>query len=326
MAERVIDFQHHYVPVELAKKHGLYSDKGETTYLQEGGKRATTMHARLYDLDLQLTEMAEAGIDCSVLSCLLGWNAAMDECRFINDHLGKVQTIYADKFVGLAQAPVLEGRPAVAEIERAIGQLGLKGVTITSQIQGFSLDCEKLFPLYEKVSELDVPIFVHPPLAPVGYDLLQDYDLPRVLGREVDLMVATTRLIAGGVLDRFPGLKLVIGHFGGGIAAVKDRLLNKGYRFGTLKKPFGAYFDLLTFDLAGFEGCLPALHCALQGIRPERLVFATDYPQDFSGINTDTGRGPKDIRAYIQAVGALDLEADQKEAILGGTAKRLLKL
>jgi aminocarboxymuconate-semialdehyde decarboxylase len=326
VANMVIDFQHHYVPVELAKKRGLYSDKGDMTYLQEGGKRATTMHTQLYDLDLQLTEMAEAGIDCSVLSCLLGWSAPMDECRLINDDLGKVQAKYPGKFVGLAQAPVLEGKAAVAEIDRAIRQLGLKGATITSQTQGLSLDCEKLFPLYEKACELDVPIFVHPPLAPVGYDLLQDYDLPRVLGREVDLMVATTRLIAGGVLDRFPSLKLVIAHFGGGIAAVKDRLLNKGYRFGTLKQPFGTYFDMLYFDLAGFEGCLPALNCALQGIRPERLVFASDYPQDFSGVNTDTGRGMKEIRAYINAVGALDLKADQKEAILSGTAKRLLKL
>ena len=322
----VIDFQHHYVPVELAKKRGLYSDKGEMTYLQEGGKRATTMHTRLYDLDLQLTEMAEAGIDCSVLSCLLGWNAPMEECRLINDDLAKVQAKYPGKFVGLAQAPVLEGKEAVREIDRAIRQLGLKGATITSQTQGLSLDSEKLFPLYEKVCDLDVPVFVHPSLAPVGYDLLQDYDLPRVLGREVDLTVATTRLIAGGVLDRFPNLKLVIAHFGGGIAAVKDRLLNKGYRFGTLKRSFGEYFDMLYFDLAGFEGCLPSLYCALQGIRPERLVFASDYPQDFSGVNTDTGRGMKEIRAYIDAVRGLELKADLTEAILGDTAARLLKL
>lgn len=322
----VIDFQHHYVPVELAKKRGLYSEKGEMTYLQEGGKRATTMHTRLYDLDLQLDEMAEAGIDCSVLSCLLGWSAPLDECRMINEDLAQVQAKYPGKFVGLAQAPVLEGKAAVGEIDRAMRQLGLKGATITSQTDGLSLDSEKLFPLYEKVCELDAPIFVHPSLAPVGYELLQDYDLPRVLGREVDLTVATTRLIAGGVFDRFPNLKLVIAHFGGGIAAVKDRLLNKGYRFGTLKQPFGAYFDKLYFDLAGFEGCLPALNCALQGMRPEQLVFASDYPQDFSGVNTDTGRGMKEIRAYIGAVNELDLRADQKDAILSGTAKRLLKM
>src|SRR5437773_3564051 len=247
----VIDFQHHYVPVELAKKRGLYAE--ETTYLKEGGLRATTMHKRLYDLDLQLREMSEAGIDVSVLSCLLGWSAPMDECRLINDDLAKVQANYPGKFVGLAQAPVLEGQAAIQEIDRAVRNLGLKGITITSQTKGVSLDAPKLYDLYEKICELDVPIFVHPALAPVGYDLLQDYDLPRVLGREVDLTVATTRLIAGGVLDRFPDLKLVIAHFGGGIAAVKDRLLAKGYRFGTLKRPFADYFDMLYFDLAGFE-------------------------------------------------------------------------
>ena len=114
----VVDFQHHYVPVELAKKRGLYSD--QTTYLQEGGRRATTIHARLYDLDLQLKDMREAGIDVSVLSCLLGWNASLDECRLINDDLSRVQAKYPGKFVGLAQAPVLEGQEALQEIDRAI--------------------------------------------------------------------------------------------------------------------------------------------------------------------------------------------------------------
>ncbi|MGH7853133.1 MAG: amidohydrolase family protein, partial [Candidatus Binatia bacterium] len=173
---------------------------------------------------------------------------------------------------------------------------------------------------------LDVPVFVHPALVPTGYQHLTDYDLPRVLGREVDLTVATTRLIAGGILDRFPGLKIVMAHFGGGIAAVKERLVGKGYRFGTLKKPFGEYFDMVYFDMAGFEGGMTALNCALQGIRPQRLVFATDYPQDFTGVNTDTGKGMREIRNYIAAVRDLPLGDKGKERILGGTAAELLKL
>jgi len=320
----VIDFQRHYVPVELAKKKGLYSEK--TSYLEQGGRRSTTMHVRLFDLDLQLKEMTEAGVDVSVLSCLLGWDAPLDECRWINDDLARIQAKYRGSFIGLAQAPALSGREAAEEIDRAVRNLGLKGVTITSQIKGESLDSPKLDGFYEKVCELDVPIFVHPALAPVGYDLLQDYDLPRVLGREVDLTVATTRLIAGGVLDRFPNIKLVLGHFGGGIAAVKDRLVAKGYRFGTLKRSFAEYFDMLYFDLAGFEGGMPALHCALQGIRPERLVFASDYPQDFTGVNTDTGKGMQELRDYIAAVQNLPLSDANKKAILADTAKSLLKL
>jgi predicted TIM-barrel fold metal-dependent hydrolase len=320
----VVDFQHHYVPVELAKRRGLYSDK--TTFLKEGGLPATTMHARLYDLDMQLSDMNEAGVDVSVLSCLLGWDASLEECRLINDDLARVQRKYSGSFIGLAQAPILQGKEALRELDRAIRDLGLRGVTITSQVQGVPLDSPKLYDFYEKVCELDVPIFVHPALVPVGYEWLKEYDLPRILGREVDLTVATTRLIAGGVLDRFPRIKLVIAHFGGGISAVKERLSGKGYRFGTLKRPFAEYFDMLYFDLAGFEGGLVALRCALLGIRPERLLFASDYPQDFTGINTDTGKGMQALKDYIETVRGLDLKEESREAILGGTAARLLKI
>ena len=321
----VIDFQHHYIPVALAKKRGLYSETGRTM-LQEGGLPATTMHQRLYDLELQLRDMDEAGVDVSVLSCLLGWSAPLEECRFINDDLAALQRKYPRRFVGLAQAPVLEGGAALAELRRAVKELGLRGVTITSQVNGLPLDSPKLYDFYETVAALDAPIFVHPALVPTGYEHLKDYDLPRVLGREVDLTVATTRLIAGGIFDRFPSLKIVVAHFGGGIAAVKERLVGKGYRFGTLKKPFGEYFDMVYFDMAGFEGGMTALNCALQGINPQRLIFATDYPQDFTGVNTDTGKGMREIRNYIGAVRNLPLDDSRKQQILGGTAAELLKL
>ncbi len=321
----VIDFQHHYIPVELAKRRGLYSESGRTL-LKEGGLPATTMHRRLYDLDLQLEDMEQAGVDVSVLSCLLGWSAALDECRFINNDLAAVEKKYPRRFVGLAQAPVLDGKAALAELRRAIADLGLHGVTITSQVHGLSLDTPRLYELYELLCEFDVPLFVHPALVPLGYEHLKDYDLPRVLGREVDLTVATTRLIAGGVFDRYPSLKIVMAHFGGGIAAVKDRLIGKGYRFGTLKKPFSEYYELLYFDMAGFEGGVTALNCALQGIRPERLVFASDYPQDFTGVNTDTGKGMSELRSYIETIRGLAISDTSKEEILAGTAARLLKL
>jgi len=321
----VVDFQRHYIPVELAKKRGFYAGD-QNSMLREGGLPATTAHRRLYDLDLQLSEMNEAGVDVSVLSCLLGWSAPLQECRFINDDLAAIQEKYPGRFVGLAQAPILEGKAALDELRRAIGELGLHGVTITSQVNGLSLDSPKLYDFYQTVCDLDAVVFVHPALVPTGYEHLKDYDLPRVLGREVDLTVATTRLIAGGILDRFSSLKIVMAHFGGGIAAVKDRLVAKGYRFGTLKRPFGDYYDMIYFDMAGFEGGLVALNCALQGISPERLVFASDYPQDLTGVNTDTGKGMRELRGYIEAIRGLDLKDQTKEAILGGTAAGLLKL
>ena len=80
------------------------------------------------------------------------------------------------------------------------------------------------------------------------------------------------------------------------------------------------------FDLAGFEGGSVALNCALQGIRPGRLVFASDYPQDCTGVNRDTGKGKDELRHYIEAIRKRPLDEQCKEDILGGTAARLLKL
>ena len=320
----IVDFQHHYIPEKLLRKKGLYSEK--VTFVEEEGLRRVTVHPKLFDYMDQLQDMDQAGVDVSVLSSPMGWDGSLEDCQLINDDVAELQGRYPEHFVGLAHAPVLKGKEALAELERAISVLGLRGVTIASQIEGIALDSSKLYDFYAQIAEMDVPIFVHPALLPEGYAHARDYDLGRVLGRELDLTVATTRIIAGGILDRFPTLKFVIGHFGGGIVAVKDRLVAKGYRFGTLKRPFEEYFDMLYFDMAGFEGGLTALHCALTGIRPERLVFATDYPQDFTGVNTDLGKGMEAIREYIDAIRGLDLQEELKESILGKTGAGLLKL
>ena len=238
----IVDFQHHFVPEDLARKKGIYSDNA--TPVKEGNIPSLTIHSKLYDAEAQLRDMDEAGVDVSVLSCLLGWNGTLDDCRLINDRFAEIQRQFPGRFVGLAHAPVLEGEGALRELERAVLELGLHGVTITSQVHGVPLDSPGLYDFYGKVSTLDVPIFVHPALIPMGYEFIKDYDLARILGRELDLALETTRIIAGGILDRFPNLKFVIGHFGGGISAIKDRLVAKGYRFGTLKRPFEEYFDI----------------------------------------------------------------------------------
>ena len=320
----VVDFQHHYVPEELARKKGLYSD--EVAVATEDGVPRMTLHAKLYDAEAQLRDMDEAGVDVSVVSCHLGWEGSLDDCRVINDSYAELEREHDGRFVGLAHTPVLEGDKALDELDRAILERGLHGVTITSQVGGLFLDSPELDRFYERVARLGVPIFVHPALVPKGYDSIQGYDLPRIIGREIDLTIATIRLIAGGVLDRHPDIDFVIGHFGGGIAAFKDRLVAMAHRFGTLKHPFEEYFDRLYFDLSGFEGGITAFRCGLLGIRPERLVFATDYPQNFTGVSTQGGKGNQAIREYIDAVRGLELAEQVKEDILGGTAARLLKL
>ncbi len=319
----VIDFQHHFVPFELAERRGFGA--GERRNMMEGGVPTFTLHSTLYDIGAHLRDMDTAGIDLAVLSCNMGWEAPLDDCRLINDRFAEIQRAHPARFAGLAHVPVFEVA-GLRELDRAHRELGLRGVTIASQLGGQPLDSPRLRDFYAKVAALDVPIFVHPAMALQGYAFLGEYDLARILGRELDLQLAATRLIAGRVLEEFPGLRFVMAHFGGGIAAIKERLENKAGRFGTLVRPFDEYFERLYFDMAGFEGGPIALACAMEGIRAERLVFATDYPQDFTGATTQTGKDVRDIRGYIALIRSLDTAENAKGAMLGGTAAALLRL
>jgi aminocarboxymuconate-semialdehyde decarboxylase len=316
----VIDFEHHYIPVELGRRLGMDPTKKEAVRTRDA-----TVHSQLFDLDAQIRDMDRVGIDVAVQSCILGWDTTLENCRLLNDCTARLQSDYPGRFVGLAHAPVLDGEAGLRELERAVSELGLKGVTISSQVNGLSLDAKEFTPLYKLMNRLGVPIFVHPALSPKGYSLMQDYMLPVILTREFDLGVAVTRLIAGGVVEGYPDLHFVFAHFGGGLAGYKERISRSSYRF-KLPKFFDDYFDRLYFDMAGFEGSRIALRCALDVIKPERMVFATDYPQNFNNSDPKQGRSIDGVGEYIDDIRALPLDQKAKDDMLGGTAARLLKI
>jgi predicted TIM-barrel fold metal-dependent hydrolase len=315
----IIDFEHHYIPAELGRRLGMDPTRKEAVKTRDA-----TVHAQLFDLEAQLRDMDRVGIDVAVQSCILGWDTTLENCRLINDSTAQAQKDYLGRFVGLAHAPILE-EDGLRELERSIGELGLKGVTISSQVNGLPLDAKEFVAFYELMRRLGVPIFVHPALAPKGYSLMNDYQLPVILTREFDLGLAVTRLIAGGVVERYPELDFVFAHFGGGLVGYKERISRSAYRF-KLPQRFEEYFDRLYFDMAGFEGSPIALRCALEGIRPERMIFATDYPQNFNNRDPKQGQSIDGVRLYIEQIAQLPVAETVKEAMLGGTAATLLKI
>ena len=315
----VVDFEHHYIPVELGRRLGMDPERQEAVRTGDA-----SIHSQLFNLEAQIRDMDRAGIDVAVQSCILGWDTSLENCRLLNDCTAQLQRDYPNRFVGLAHAPVLEAA-GVREVERAVNQLGLKGATISSQVNGLSLDAKEFKPFYDLMNQLGVPIFVHPALGPKGYDLMKDYMLPVILTREFDLGVAVTRLIAGGVIERYPELRFVFAHFGGGLAGYKERISRSSYRF-KLPKSFDDYFDLLYFDMAGFEGSPIALRCALEVIKPERLIFATDYPQNFNNRDPKQGKSIDGVADYIDLIRQLPLDDRVKADMLGGTAAKLLNL
>ncbi len=316
----VIDWEHHWSPEKLWRERG--GRPGEVVHVMRGSTPSSTLHERAYRLDIHLKDMDRAGIDIAVLSS--GGGDSLEVSKFVNDSLSQVMQQYPGRFVGLASVLPLGGKEAFAELERAVKVLGLPGVVISSQVEGLFLDAPQLRPFYEKVDELDIPIFVHVTSSPryAGYDALESpYDLSRTLGRNFDLVNATTRLIFGGVLDDFPRLKFVMAHLGGGIAALSERMEFSQSREPIpgqqirAKKPFPHYFDdTLYFDTAGFQVGIRALRCALTTISPQHMVFATDYPF----LET--------MKPHVDAIRALDIDEEAKEGILGRNAAKLLKL
>jgi predicted TIM-barrel fold metal-dependent hydrolase len=324
----IVDFEHHYFPEELFIKYG--GKPGEVVVLYQNGIPQVSLNDKLYLLDEHLRFMDESGIDMAVLSTT-GLLNDLEDCRLINNSLAKLMKEHATRFVGLAQVLPLGGKEAFGELDRAINTLGLKGVNIRSQINGQSLDSPELWPFFEKVSRLGVPVFVHVAPAPQGYDALKlsYFDLYRSIGREFDLANATARLILSGVLERFPDLKIIMAHFGGGIAALRERIdiwgkldhwSDPAEMAKRISRPFTWYLEKMYFDLAGYTGGMNALKCALTTVSPKHLLFATDYPQP---LRSDV---PHLMRDYIENIKKLDLDEESKRSILGGNAVKLLGL
>lgn len=325
----VIDCEHHLQPVEIWKKRG--GKPGETVLMRApDGRLIRPLDDSTHDVQKHLSYMDLSGIDMAVLSCTAV--DSLEEARIFNNYFSDIVRQYPKRFVALAATLPLGGKPALEELERAVKTLGLKGVLISAQVDGHFLDDRQLWPFYEQVCKLRIPIFVHPSLIPSGFDsCIAPYDLNRSLVREFDLVLATTRLCLGGVLEDFPDLKFIVAHFGGGISSVKERLdiyvarMKEAFWVGKplISKPyvesFDKHFGKLYFNMAGREIGMDTVKCALTNVSPQRLLFGTDYPPNFTNDPTGT-------RTYIEKIRQLDLDKGLIDGMLSANAVSLLEI
>jgi predicted TIM-barrel fold metal-dependent hydrolase len=323
----VIDFEHHLQPYEIWKRRG--GKPGQTVMMKAAdGSLLRPLDDSTHDIRIHLKVMDAGGVDMAVLS---GTQVdSLEEVKIFNNHFADIVRQYPGRFSAFATTLPLGGKEALSELERAIKDLGLKGVLISAQVEGYGLDDHKLWPFYGKVQELGVPIFVHPTVGTPGFDACRaSYDLSRTIVREFDLALATTRICLGGVLEDFPELKFIIAHFGGGISSIKERLdryvdrMQEKFWAGRplISEPyaerFNEYFGKLYFNMAGREIGIGTIKSALTNISPGRLVFGTDYPPNF----TDD---PEGIRTYIEKIRELDMAEESIEAMLSTNGKALL--
>jgi len=240
--------------------------------------------------DERLKAMDEAGIDMQVLSLVspgvqvLDNSTALSMAQKTNDILSKLIRKHPARFAGLAAIPTQDPNEAANELKRAVKELGLKGACINSHTRGEYLDEKKYRVIFSTAEELEVPIYIHPRIP--SPDMLKPLlDHPYLTGAthgygaEVDLHAR--RLIFSGIFNKFPNLKIILGHLGEGIPYWLWRLDNRWSKLPSdkkvPKKPSEYFKDNFLVTTSGMFS-QPALLCAYLQLGADNILFAVDYP------------------------------------------------
>jgi predicted TIM-barrel fold metal-dependent hydrolase len=280
------------------------------------------------DPEVRLALMDKYGIQVQALSLtaetLRGFDAeqAAELCRRANNDNEAVCRAYPDRFVNICIVSLLDTKSAMKEIDRSINELDCRAVTVASNQNGRGLDSPEYFPFYEKLVEHDLPLFIHPthwgsyPLA----DDSEGFDIMSLFGWPFDSTVAVWRLIFGGVLDRFPSLKIVMHHMGAMFPYFFGRFeLGFSRVVKERRRAPSQYLSNIYGDTAVSGGFSSAYSCGYAFFGPNRLMYGTDYP-------FGTEAGETFIRSILAGTRSINAPAEHLEKILGGNAKKLLKI
>jgi aminocarboxymuconate-semialdehyde decarboxylase len=278
----------------------------------------------LFDVEALLERQDEAGVAASVVSDPHIWYGDLDPgaigyAREYNDFAAELQRTHRERIVTLATVTPWRGDDQLAEAERAVDELGLRGFALATSDGGRYLDTVPV-EFWELVVDRGVPVFLHPGGTVIGQELMDMYRLGEVCGRPLDTTLTLARLILFGVLERFPEVRLLCAHAGGGICAIADRLdfgheLRDYAPLGPwgevrLPEPPSRYVERLHLDTVTYGPAL--LRLALDRVGAGRLVFGTDNPPV-----------PFPLRRSLGYVEELELDAGERAQVLGGNARAL---
>ena len=313
----IIDFSSHIILKEVEEK---LASKKNFMALQKNFAPESS------DPEKRISLMKKYGIDKQVLTqttpILEGLNAeeASEICRISNDAIGRMCRAFPERFIPFAVASLLDVPNAVHELDRAVRQWGCRGVTIGTNHDNRGLDDPEVRPFFEKVCEHDIPVFLHP-MAWHSYGLIEeDPAIMRLFGWPFDTTQALLRLVVSGTMERFPTLKIVTHHLGGGMFPFYHNRFNIKLPNlkNKLKRPVSESLERIYGDTA-VDGTAAALPCGHAFFGTERMLFGTDYP--FS-----PEKGEVYLRDNLRIVKEMDLPQEDKDKILGGNALKLLKL
>lgn len=280
--------------------------------------------------NIRIGQMDEAGVDIQVLShCppgaqAFGTDEAVDQARGINDRLNDVVKATPDRFAAFATLPTPDPDGAARELDRCVNEYGFKGAMLHGLTGGKFHDEDEFWPIFERAAALDVPIYVHPgyphpEVIDLYYGKYKDKYPPLIQagwGFTVETATAAIRLVLSGVFEKYPNLKIILGHLGEGLPFLLWRINMAFEKMGRpdiptvrFRETFSEHFYITTSG--NFSD--PALQCTIQEMGIDRVLFSIDWPYVPNAPGTDWMNG-------------LMLNEADKEKILSGNAKRLLKM
>jgi aminocarboxymuconate-semialdehyde decarboxylase len=205
---------------------------------------------------------------------------------------------------------------SVKELQRACRDLGFAGAMLFSNVNGVGLNDERFWPLYEAANDLGAVLYIHP-THPLGVEAMTDFWLMPLVGFLMDTTLAAAKIVFSGIPERFPRVQWALGHLGGAIPYLAERLDRGFHAFSecraNIPRPPSDYLKQFYYDTVNFDP--GAIRLAIEFADVDRILAGSDYPHQIGSI-------PR----MLETIGGLNLPAHDEAAILGGNAKRLLGL
>lgn len=295
---------------------------GSTTTRRVNARQLEAIRPKMDDLAVRLADMDAMGVDIQAVAPAayqyyywadpeLGARAA----RTVNEEMVEATSIHAERFVPLGTVPLQDTDAAVQELTYLSRELGMRGIEIGTHVEGEEISAERLTPFWTTVEELGTVVVIHTQGATHAQRLVE-HNFVNTLGHAYEATLAQGHLIFDGVMERHPGLKIVVVHGGGYLPAYPGRI-DHAWRAREdvsegVPQPPGTYLRRFHFDTMVFE---PAqLRFLVDQYGAEHVVLGSDYPYDMG--DTD----PLDLLRRC------DLTADELDLVAGGNAVRLLGL
>jgi aminocarboxymuconate-semialdehyde decarboxylase len=321
------DLHTHYYPEaffrlieEVGGAFSFGTDPTGRTIIRYRGSRFFGITPPMTDPARRIEDMDRVGIDVEVLSLstpnvyFAPPERQAEVARLVNDSYADLAARHPKRFKGFASIPMDDPDAALRELERALDELRMNGVIVLSNINGRALTDPRYRPFFVECDRRRVCVFIHP-MIPANAEPFSEYVLGPIIGFPFDTTLAVARLCYAGVFRELPNIRWILGHLGGAVPYLMERMDNGWRDFAECRVNIdelpSVYLKRLHYDTVSFSTAALMLMRELVGA--DHMVMGSDYPHLLGSID----------RA-VSSIESLDLPSVQKDRIFSGTARAIL--